>query len=177
MVSSVSSGMMMPPPPPSSSSSSSSSSLTEDQSSTLTDVLSGYDSENLTEAEAQEIVTALSEAGIEPGAALEEAMSEAGFDAQSVGDLAGVEGPQGAEGMSGVGGMEGGEGGMPPPPPSDSSSVEMSDMVSYMSDLVADKLEASDSTELTEEDLADIQSQVAAEFGLEEGDSLINITV
>jgi len=78
--------------------------LSFDQQQTLQDVLSNYDSDNLTTSDAQEIVSAFQDAGITPSKSLADAMESLGFDAHEVGTLAGVVGPQGA-------------GGMPPPPP------------------------------------------------------------
>jgi len=175
MVDSISSAMMMPMMSSSNSSSSATtSSLTDEQTTTLTDILSNYDSESLTESEAQEIVTALSEAGIEPGAGLEEAMSETGFDARSVGDLAGVGETQATAETETTGATE--EGHRPPPPPPADTS-ESDDIASYMADLIAEQLESSDTAELTEEEMQQIQALVAEEFGLDEGDSMIDIAV
>jgi len=72
---------------------------------TVSSILSDYDADNLTEEDAQSIVAAFQDAGIEASDELVDAMADAGFDAQEVGTLAGV----GAQGT-------------PPPPPSDSSS-------------------------------------------------------
>ena len=79
---------------------SSSESTSSSQSETISSVLENYDADNLTESDAQAIVAAFQEAGIEPSKELEAAMEEAGFDAQEVGTLANV-----------------GQGGTPPPPP------------------------------------------------------------
>ena len=75
-------------------------STSSSQSETISSVLENYDADNLTESDAQAIVAAFQEAGIEPSKELEAAMEEAGFDAQEVGTLANV-----------------GQGGTPPPPP------------------------------------------------------------
>lgn len=82
------------------------SSLSYEQEQTLDEVLSNYDSSSLTVSDAQEIVSALQEAGIEPSKALEEAMSSLGFDAAEIGQLAGLQQPQNQV-----------QSGMPPPPP------------------------------------------------------------
>lgn len=68
--------------------------LSDEQRQTVSDVLANYDAENLTESDAAAIVEAFSAAGIQPGRELAEAMAEYGFDAKTVGDLAGVEGPR-----------------------------------------------------------------------------------
>lgn len=90
--------------------SSSSSSLSSSQLETISSVLEGYDSDNLTQSDAMEIVAAFKEAGIKPSAELESAMEEAGFSAQEVGTLAGVA-PQAGAGPQG-GGQGGGGGAM-----------------------------------------------------------------
>ncbi len=86
-----------------------SNSLTSSQSDTISSVLENYDANNLSKSDALEIVAAFKEAGIQPSAELESAMSEAGFDAHEVGTLAGVGGSQGG-GASGGGGPSGGGG-------------------------------------------------------------------
>lgn len=71
-------------------------------SDTISSILENYDADNLSESDAQSIVAAFKEAGIEPSSELESAMEEAGFSAQEVGTLAGVGAAQS---------------GTPPPPP------------------------------------------------------------
>lgn len=82
------------------------SSLTTEQSQLIEDTLAEFDVDNLSAADAKSIVETFSEAGIQPGSGLEQAMSDAGFDARTIGDLAGV-----------------GEGGGPPPPPQGGASM------------------------------------------------------
>ncbi|WP_072680558.1 EF-hand domain-containing protein [Arcobacter sp. LA11] len=79
---------------------------------TISSVLSNYDADNLTESDAQSIVAAFKEAGIQPSSELASAMEEAGFDAHEVGTLAGVGAAQG---------------GTPPPPPSGSGGTSSSE--------------------------------------------------
>lgn len=69
----------------------------------ISSVLADYDADNLTQSDAQAIVAALKDAGIEASEELASAMEEAGFDAQEVGTLAGV-GPQGGAVPGGGGG-------------------------------------------------------------------------
>ena len=64
--------------------------LTDKQSQLVTDTLSKYDPNNLTEADAKEIVSSFREAGIRPSKALKEAMSAEGFDAREVIKKAGI---------------------------------------------------------------------------------------
>jgi hypothetical protein len=135
-------------------------SLTEDQQSILSETLSQYDAENLTEADALSIVESFSQAGIQPGVAMEKAMSDLGFDAKSIGDSAKV-----SE-----------EGSRPPPPPPKQSSEEITSMVDYLAELVEEKLTASNSNELSDEDKESILSQVYEKFDIDDGDSIINTT-
>ena len=178
-ISSLSSGMSMPPPPPKSEETS----LTDDQLTLLSETLSEYDVDNLSESDAQSIIATLSEAGIEPSSGLETAMSDLGFDAKSIGELGGADRPP------------------PPPPPSgefDSGDSEIaSEMIDFLSELLSEKLESSEQTtsstaststsstdlyqraqqELTDEDKQDVYSQLMEKFGLPDGDSLVDITV
>ena len=62
-------------------------------SETISSILEDYDADNLTQSDAQEIIAALKDAGIEPGEELESAMEEAGFDAHEIGTLGGAGGP------------------------------------------------------------------------------------
>ena len=91
--------------------------LTESQLEIISSVLSNYDSENLTQSEATQIVEAFQAAGIRPGSSLESAMAAEGFSAKEVGELAGV-GSKGAERM-------------PPPPP---KNEELENSVSALLD-------------------------------------------
>ena len=58
--------------------------LTDKQSQLISDTLSKYDPNKLTEADAKEITSSFREAGIRPSKALKEAMSAQGFDAREV---------------------------------------------------------------------------------------------
>lgn len=87
-----------------SSNSSSSSALTSSQQQTLDQILSQYDPTSLTKNDAQQIVQALQDAGINPSKSLEEAMETSGFDAAQIGQLAGLPNQNQAQN------------GMPPPP-------------------------------------------------------------
>jgi len=64
--------------------------LTDKQSQLVTDTLSKYDPNNLTEADAKEITSSFREAGIRPSKALKEAISAEGFDAKAVAKKAGI---------------------------------------------------------------------------------------
>jgi hypothetical protein len=154
MINSINSGASMPPPPRTEQN------LTSDQQSVISDTLSEFDVDNLTEADALSIVEAFSEAGIQPGLALEKAVADAGFDAKTIGELANV-----SE-----------EGNRPPPPPPKQSSDEISSMVEYLAELLEEKLAASNSDSLSDEDKQSILAQVFEKFDIEESDSIINTT-
>jgi hypothetical protein len=153
MINSINSGASMPPPPRTEQN------LTSEQQSVISDTLSEFDVDNLSETDALSIVEAFSEAGIKPGIALEKAVSEAGFDARTIGELANI-----SE-----------EGSRPPPPPKQSSD-EISSMVEYLAELLEEKLAASNSDSLSDEDKQSILAQVFEKFDIEESDSIINTT-
>lgn len=163
MMSSIGGTNFMPPPPSNNttdSKSNSSQSLSSDQQSLIEETLSNYDATDLSEQDAANIVETFAEAGINPSAEFAEALSASGFDAREIGSLANV------------GGQGGQAGGPPPPPPSgnnDDASVDLSSIVDYLDDLTsASSAEDSSSTS--------IAAQLAAQFGLSEGQSLINVT-
>ena len=158
MISSINSGMSMPPPRPSSASEQS---LSDDQLTLISDTLSELDADNLTEEDALSIIEAFSEAGIAPGKEMESAISELGFDAHMIGELG-----NGSE-----------KGTPPPPPPSDvQSSTEISEMVSFIEELLEEKLAESNERELTDQDKEAIYAKVKDQFGIGEDESLINTT-
>lgn len=134
-------------------------SLTADQQAFITETLSQFDADNLTQESATSIVEAFAEAGIQPGSALETSLAELGFDAKSIGDLANVSG----------------EGNRPPPPPKQSSE-EITSMVDYLTELMEEKFAASNSNELSDEDKQSILAQVFEKYNIADGDSIINTT-
>ena len=67
--------------------------LTDKQSQHITETLSKYDPNNLTKADAKEIVSSFREAGIRPSKALREAMSAEGFDAKILAKKGGLQPP------------------------------------------------------------------------------------
>ena len=103
-------------------------------------------------------VEAFSQAGIQPGVALEKAVSDIGFDAKTIGDLAKV--------------SEGGN--RPPPPPPKQSTDEITSMVDYLAELLEEKLAANNSNELSDEDKQSILAQLAEKFDIDDGKSIIN---
>lgn len=77
------------------------SSLSNEQKSGIEEILSNYDSSNLSSNDASEIVYAFGEFGVNPSKEMESFLDELGFDAAEIGQLA-----QGST-----------QGSMPPPPP------------------------------------------------------------
>ena len=142
-----------PPPPPQASGNNA---LSSDQSELIEETLSSYDANNLTKQDAQDIVSAFSEAGINPSKEFADLLAESGFDAKEIGSMAGVE--KGA----------GGQRPPPPPQPSDggSESIALSKVVDYLDSLSDSSF--SDSTTMA--------ASLAERFGLSEGQSLINTT-
>ena len=141
----------MPPPPPRSEQN-----LTSDQQSLISETLSEFDTENLSQEDALSIIETFSQANIQPGAALEKALTSAGFDAKSIGELANVS-----------------EGSRPPPPPKQSEE-EITSMVDYLAEILEETLSANNGKSLSDEDKQSILAQVFEKFDLEEGDSIIN---
>lgn len=133
-------------------------SLTTDQQSLISATLSEFDTDNLSEEDALSIIETFSQANIQPGAALEKALSSAGFDAKSIGDLANV-----SEGNR-----------PPPPPPPKQSADEITSMVDYLAEILEETLSANNGNSLSDEDKQSILAQVFEKFDLEEGDSIIN---
>jgi hypothetical protein len=155
MINTMNAGMSMPPPPRTGSDKA----LTEDQQTLISATLAEYDVDKLTEADALNITEVFSEAGIQPGLALEKAVSSAGFDAKNIGELAKI---------TDAGNRP------PPPPPPKQSTEEISSMVDYLTELMEEKLAESNSNGLSDEDKQSILAQVFDKFDIEEGDSIIN---
>lgn len=64
--------------------------LSDEQSETVQSILSNYDADSLSEEDAKAIMEQFKEAGIEPSKSLESVMSDAGFDAKQLGEIAGL---------------------------------------------------------------------------------------
>ncbi len=154
VISVINSGMSMPPPPRTEQN------FSEDQQLLISDILSQFDADNISETEAISIVEAFSEAGIQQGAALEKSMSDLGFDAKAIGELANVSD----------------RGSMPPPPPKQSTE-EIGSMVDYLKELLDKKLATGSESVLSDEDKQSILAQVFEKFGIEGGEFIINTTV
>lgn len=89
-----------------------------DQLDTISSILSNYDPNNLSAADATEIATAFKENDIQPSQELADTLQTFGFDAQEVGSLAGVTAPRPNT--------------PPPPPPSKDEQDEVTDILSEL---------------------------------------------
>lgn len=134
-------------------------SLTSEQQAFITNTLSQFDADNLTQESATSIIEAFAEAGIQPGTALEASLTELGFDAKSIGDLANISGDDNR-----------------PPPPPKQSSEEITSLVDYLTELMEEKYAANNNNELSDDDKQSILAQVFEKFSIEDGDSIINTT-
>ncbi|TYK64520.1 hypothetical protein [Colwellia echini] len=155
MINATNSSMPMPPR----SGSSAQQVLTTDQQTLISETLSEFDVDNLSEADALSIVETFSQAGIQPSAAFEKAMADSGFDAKTIGEMANVS-----------------EKGNRPPPPPKQSTEEITSMVEYLTELMEEKLADSNGSTLSDEDKQSILDQMFEKYDLEEGESIINTT-
>ena len=118
-------------------------SLTDEQKQTIADILSQYDPENITEEDAKAIFQAFKDAGITPAKGMKEAIEAAGFNAE---DLR-------SKGMPEKGGK------MPPPPPPQESSSSTGMNISALQSL-QELLNQYDLSNLSEEDQAQLYTQL-----------------
>ncbi len=136
-------------------------SLSEEQETGLQDILSNYDTDNISDEDAAEIVSGIQELGIQPGKALGDALGTAGINARDLASQAGIA-PKGPPPPGGPGGGQGGgqTGGV------NEAAVEVLESV----------LEALESDELTSADefQAYLQEQLE-EAGLDPTASLVDI--
>ncbi|MBO1254371.1 hypothetical protein J3L16_01585 [Alteromonas sp. 5E99-2] len=148
MVDSVSNSSFRPPPPPQAREAS----LDEEQTALIQDTLSNFDANNLSSEDAASIVETFSDAGVTPSAEFASLLEESGFDAQTIGDLAGAGGP-------------------PPPRPNPTAQdqgVDLSSVADYLDSLTSESDDSLSST--------DIATQIAQQFGLSEDQQLISVT-
>ena len=136
-------------------------SLTQNQQDVITQTLVQFDADLLSDSDAKSIVETFSSAGIQPGKALESAVAALGFDAKSIGELAGVEKPE--------------HGNRPPPPPQQSNE-EITELVDYLTQLLEETLSANSDTELSDEQKQTIYQQIKEKFGYGEDESIIDTT-
>ncbi|MFT6208888.1 MAG: hypothetical protein ACJA0T_002813 [Colwellia sp.] len=133
-------------------------SLTEEQQVFISDTLAELDTDNLTQEDALSIMEAFSQTNIQPSAALEKAVSNAGFDAKNIGELANISQDNG------------------PPPPPKQSTEEITSMVDYLAEILEETLAANNGNSLSDTDKQSILAQVFEKFDIEEGESIINTT-
>jgi len=114
--------------------------LTDDQKSTITDILSQYDPENVSEEDAKAIFQAFKDAGITPAKGMKEVIEAAGFDAE---DLR-------SKGTS--------DQGMMPPPPRQNSSANSINLSALQS--LQEILSQFDLANLSESDQSSLISQL-----------------
>ena len=127
--------------------------LTDDQKNTITEILSQYDPDNVTEEDAQAIFQAFKDAGITPTRGMKEVIEAAGFDDD---DLR-------YKGMT--------DNQMPPPPPpSQSSGVNLSALQSLQ-----EILNQYDLTNLSEEDQTSL-TQKLMENGFLQPGSMVDLS-
>ncbi|MFT5814187.1 MAG: hypothetical protein ACI9VT_001947 [Psychroserpens sp.] len=153
MINSTNLNSSIPPPPPRSEQS-----LTEEQQVFISDTLAEFDTDNLTQEDALSIIETFSQANIQPSAALEKAVSNAGFDAKNIGDLANVS-----------------QGNRPTPPPKQSVE-EITSLVDYLAEILEATLAANNGNSLSDTDKESILAQVFEKFNIEKGESIINTT-
>lgn len=122
--------------------------LTNTQQQLVSKTLSRYDANNLSETDAKAIVSAFSEAEIQPGKALAEAMAAQGFDAAVVGQAAGAKPP-------------------PPPPSQDNGSGINIDQKSLQS--LLSLLDQTQRSDISEEERTSILQTIRETLVPEEG--------
>lgn len=149
--------------------------LTETQSSGLTEVLSNYDAENLSDDDAKALVEEIKDLGIQRGSGLTEALGEAGIDARGLAQQAGISGssgsnapPEGGQGggPGGPGGAGGGGGAKGP------ESAEVQTMQAVLEQLQASEKEAD-----TDENFATLLLQSLEDAGLDTSQPIVDFRV
>jgi len=151
------SGSTPPPPPPRQSSQETS--LSEEQTTLITDTLSEYDVDNLSEADAQAIVDTFAEAGLTPGKEFADAIASAGFDAKEIGDLAGV------------GQSQDQSAGPPPPPPQSEGQGFTDEMLTTLETLLSEY----EGQGLDSDTIDSITSTMEDLFGLDKTGPLLDV--
>jgi len=148
MINSIGSGMQMP------SMQSSQPAMTTDQKDKVEEILSQFSNDNLSGDDASSIVEGFADLGVVPNQELEQLMADNGFDAKAIGDMAGGNGSQ-----------------MPPPPPPQNNVSNSSEMVSFLEELLENFDE-----QLSDDDKDSILAAVQEKFGMNDNDSLVNVT-
>ena len=159
-------GSMPPPPPPPPQQQAQA--LTEEEETALEELLAEYDASSLTDAEAEELVSEISELGIEPGKALGDALANAGFDPGALAEQAGLVSGPAAGGQPPNGPPPAGG----PPPSGGAGATEAVDELSTLVDL----LEAQDTEENDAEDWQNVLTQLE-ELGLGDTGSIFSMSI
>ncbi len=128
--------------------------LTSDQKDNVKSILEQFSADNLTADDANSIVSSFADLGITPSKELEQLMSDSGFDAKSIGDMANVKNNQ-----------------MPPPPPPQQTVSNSNEMVSFLEDLLKNF-----DQQLTDDDKNSILSAVQEKFGTNQNNSIIDVS-
>ncbi|MCL1127718.1 hypothetical protein [Shewanella surugensis] len=128
------------------------SSMTSEERISVQALLADFSADDLSEIDAMSIVEGLSSAGIAPSQELAQIMAESGFDAQAIGEMAGVNDAQ-----------------MPPPPPQN-EMIHSTEILSFLEELLEDF-----DGQLSNDEQQSILSQVQSQFGMKQSDSIIDI--
>jgi len=130
--------------------------LSEQQTQLVSDTLSQYDVDQLTQEDAVKIVETFKEAGITPGKTLAEAMAQFEFDAKQVGELAGVKSNEAG------------------PPPPLQSQPQKDSITSEMLDFLSEQLDKYGDGELSQENKESIMAAMQQEFNLQPNQHLLD---
>ncbi len=137
--------------------------LTDEQTQGLDELMSEYDTASLSDADAEAIVSGISELGITPGEELAEALSGFGVDARELADQAGVGRPEGPPPGGGGKGGGGGEG--------ETSSVN--EVALSVLESVLESMEEDD--EITSEEFQELLETEMEAAGLDASESIMDI--
>ncbi|MEP4198825.1 MAG: hypothetical protein ABJL99_24640 [Aliishimia sp.] len=141
--------------------------MTEEQGQKLADLLSQYDAENLSDEDAEDIVSQIKELGIEPGAGLATGLADAGFDARGLAEQAGIAG----NGPPGGGPPDGGSRPKGPPPGGSFQGVDSVDSAAVS--LIADVVESFQNSDETDS-LWDVLEPALQDAGYDTSQSIID---
>lgn len=139
--------------------------MTEDAKKQVTDILSQYDSENLSSDDMDAINKSFKDSGIRPSGELKSMLEDSGFDAKALGDRARQ--TQGADGGPPPGGPPPG-GGAPPGGAQQASTDQLKQLSST--------LEQYDLNNLSEDDQTSINKKLT-ELGFSASKSKVSFTV
>ncbi len=114
--------------------------ISDEQAEKLTDFLSNYDTNDLSDDDAKDIVSQIKELGISPSSDLTSALGDAGINAKDLAEQAGIGGASGPGGSGGPGGP-GGADRPPPPPPPPQETQGISSVDESIVTLIADAVE------------------------------------